>query len=90
MYSLAYGTLPLAGRVGGLADTVTDLGENPAAGNGFLFPPTAEGLRYGLERALKLFADRPALAAAQARGMTQDFSWATAAKAYERLYEEAV
>lgn len=90
MYSLAYGTLPLAGRVGGLADTVTDLGENPAAGNGFLFPPTADGLRGGLERALKLFADRPALAAAQARGMTQDFSWATAAKAYERLYEEAV
>jgi starch synthase len=90
MYSLAYGTLPLAGRVGGLADTVTDLGEHPAAGNGFLFPPTAEGLRDGLGRALRLFADRPALAAAQARGMTQDFSWATAAKAYERLYEEAV
>jgi starch synthase len=90
MYSLAYGTLPLAGRVGGLADTVTDLGENPAAGNGFLFAPTAEGLRDGLERALRLFADRPALAAAQARGMAKDFSWATAAKAYERLYEEAV
>jgi starch synthase len=90
MYSLAYGTLPLAGRVGGLADTITDLGENPAAGNGFLFPPTAEGLRAGLERALKLFADRPAHAAAQARGMAKDFSWATAAKAYERLYEEAV
>jgi starch synthase len=90
MYSLAYGTLPLAGRVGGLADTITDLGENPARGTGFLFAPTTDGLRDGLERARRLFADRPALAAAQARGMAKNFSWATAAQAYERLYEEAV
>ncbi len=90
MYSLVYGTLPLVGRVGGLADTVTDLDEYPAAGTGLMFAPTAEGVRDGLSRALKLF-DQPArLAAAQARGMRKNFSWTQAARAYERLYEEAI
>ncbi len=90
MYSQAYGTIPLVSRVGGLADTVTDLDENPSQGTGLMFPPTAEGLRDGLERALRLHAEPARLAAAQARGMKKDFSWTTAAKAYERLYEEAV
>ena len=90
MYSQAYGTIPLVSRVGGLADTVTDLDENPAEGTGLMFPPTAEGLRDGLERALRLHADPARRAAAQARGMRKDFSWATAAQAYQRLYDEAV
>ncbi len=90
MYSQAYGTIPLVSRVGGLVDTVTDLTENPAEGTGLMFPPTADGLRDGLERALRLHAEPSRLAAAQARGMAKDFSWATAAQTYQRLYDEAV
>jgi starch synthase len=58
MYSQAYGTVPLVSRVGGLFDTVIDFGTDPAAGTGITFPPTAAGVRHGLERALKLFADK--------------------------------
>jgi starch synthase len=90
MYSQAYGTVPLVSRVGGLVDTVTDADEDPVAGTGLSFPPTAEGLRDGLARALKLFADKPRLAGVRLRGMQKDFSWAKAAKAYEQLYQDSL
>ena len=90
MYSQAYGTVPLVSRVGGLYDTVVDAGSDPATGTGITFPPTIQGLRHGLERALKLFADKPTYAAVQAHGMARDFSWKNAAVAYERLYDESL
>ncbi|MFT3781024.1 MAG: glycogen synthase GlgA [Nibricoccus sp.] len=90
MYSQAYGTVPLVSRVGGLYDTVIDAGTDPAAGTGITFPPTAQGLLHGLERALKLFADKTAYASVQAHGMARDFSWKNASVAYERLYDESL
>ena len=90
MYSQAYGTVPLVSRVGGLADTVIDADENPATGTGLSFPPTAAGLRDGLERALKLYRDPARLATVRRNGMARDFSWSTAAKAYETLYQDAL
>jgi starch synthase len=90
MYSQAYGTVPLVSHVGGLVDTVTDIIADPANGTGISFAPTAEGLETGLRRALALFADKPAYAAVQARGMARDFSWQKAALAYEQLYESSL
>ena len=90
MYSQAYGTVPLVSRVGGLVDTVTDADEEPETGSGLCFSPTIAGLEDGLQRALKLFADKPRLAAVQQRGMKKDFSWAKAALAYEELYRNSL
>lgn len=87
MYSLAYGTLPLVSRVGGLRDTVVDLIADPQAGTGLSFPPTPAGLADGLVRSLEVWRDRNRYAAAQARGMRRDSSWASAAQAYLDLYE---
>ncbi|MSU69401.1 MAG: glycogen synthase GlgA [Opitutaceae bacterium] len=90
MYSQAYGTVPLASRVGGLVDTVTDVDLEPETGTGITFPPTIPGMREALARALMLFADKPRLAAVRLRGMQKDFSWAKAAKAYEQLYQDSL
>ena len=90
MYSQAYGTVPLATRVGGLADTVIDIDANPVTGAGITFAPTAEGVAEGLSRMLALHADKKRLKVAQANGMARDFSWLTAARAYERLYDDAL
>jgi starch synthase len=90
MYSQAYGTVPLVSRVGGLVDTVTDADEEPEEGTGLSFPPTAEGLLDGLQRALKLFADKPRLTAVQQRGMRKDFSWEKAGRAYEQLFRDSL
>lgn len=90
MYSQVYGTVPVVSKVGGLMDTVTDVDESPETGTGLMFAPTAEGLGEALPRALRLFADRPRMAAVQRRGMARDFGWKIAAEAYERLYQESL
>jgi starch synthase len=90
MYSQAYGTVPLVSRVGGLVDTVINIDADPSEGTGISFMPTSEGLEAGLRRAMMLFADKPAYAATQARGMARDFSWQKAALAYEQFYENAL
>ena len=90
MYSQVYGTLPIVSRVGGLADTVVDVDENPQSGSGLMCDPNAASFRDALQRALILFADRPRYAATQQRAMAKDFSWKVAAAGYERLYQEAL
>jgi starch synthase len=90
MYSQAYGTVPLVTRVGGLADTVVDVDASPEIGAGITFAPTVEGVAEGLKRMVKLYVDTKRLKAAQANGMKRDFSWLTAARAYERLYDDAL
>ena len=90
MYSQVYGTVPIVSRVGGLADTVIDVDEQPAVGTGLMCEPTAVGLREALARSLKLFADKPRYLATQRRGMAHDFGWGRAAKGYEQLYSDSL
>jgi len=87
MYSMRYGTVPLVSRVGGLADTVADIGKNPTKGTGIVFPPTAAGLGEGLRRSIELHADPKAMKQTVLNGMKQDFSWDQAARAYLGHYE---
>ena len=90
MYSQVYGTVPIVSRVGGLADTVIDIDEHPDIGTGLMCEPTVTSLRNALQRALRLFADRPRYVGAQRHGMARDFSWKAASANYERLYQEAL
>jgi starch synthase len=82
--------VPIVSRVGGLADTVIDIDEQPDIGTGVLCEPTAASLRSALQRALRLFADKPRYTAAQRHGMARDFSWKAASAGYERLYQDAL
>jgi starch synthase len=86
MYSQRYGTVPVVRGVGGLVDTVTDVGLPGATGIVF----QGDAFAAALERALKLYADWKALDAVRAAGMAKDFSWNASAQAYERLYEGLV
>jgi len=90
MYSQVYGTVPIVSRVGGLVDTVRDADEDQAGGTGIMCEPNASALGDALERALKLFGNKPRYAAIQQRGMARDFSWRTAAAAYETLYRDSL
>jgi starch synthase len=92
LYSMAYGTIPIVRRTGGLADTVHDanpvyLKHNEATGLCF-YPATFGGLLRAMERAVALYADKKAFAAVQQSGMHADFSWERACLAYETLYRE--
>jgi len=91
MYSLRYGTLPIARATGGLVDTVQNYVEATGDGTGFVFADLApDALANTIGWALSTWFDRPAhVAAMRRRGMAQDFSWDRAAEAYERLYLDA-
>jgi starch synthase len=92
MYGLAYGTLPLVHRVGGLADTVCNASaQNLAAGTatGFTFEGASVAeLRKAIARAFALWA-RPALWERVRRAaLSQDFGWAASAQRYLDLYQD--
>jgi starch synthase len=95
IYSLKYGTPPIAHRTGGLSDTVIHATSEALAdgtATGFLFEePRAEALLDAVLQALHLFRDDPPgwrrLATA---GMQQDFSWEASARRYLQLYAEAI
>lgn len=90
MYSLRYGTPPLANKTGGLADTIIDATPvNIASGiaNGFLIEPlNAETLLVGLQRLLNTW-DTPAWDSLVKAGIKNDFSWTHSAKEYIKLYK---
>lgn len=92
LYALAYGSLPLVRRVGGLADTVCDVSPaHVAAGSatGFVFAEaTAAGLRDALQRVLVAWREPKSWARLRANAMRQDFGWAASARRYLELYRE--
>lgn len=90
MYAQRYGTIPFTSSVGGLLDTVVDLNRDPANATGVRFPPTEAGLGEALEVALALNADARTRREMMLRGMRKDFSWDSAARAYEKLYQETM
>lgn len=94
MIAMRYGTPPVARRTGGLADTIVDLGADPAAGTGFLFDDaTPEALVAAVERALRVFAaaDRGPWQGLVARGMGLDWAWeASSAPLYAAQFRRAV
>jgi len=90
MYAQRYGTVPVTSAVGGLLDTIVDLERDPANATGVQFPPTEAGVAAGLEATLRLHADPKTRRDLMLRGMRKDFGWNTAARAYERLYQDVV
>jgi len=94
MIAMRYGTPPVARRTGGLADTIVDLGVDPAAGTGFLFDEaTPEALATAVERALRVRAatNRAPWQALVARGMAVDWAWeASSAPLYAAQFRRAV
>ena len=92
LYGLAYGTLPLVHRVGGLADSVVDCSlENLAEdrATGFTFDRfELAGYDAAMRRAFALDEPPADLAQVQRCAMRQQFSWDVAARKYLALYEQ--
>jgi starch synthase len=94
--ALRYGALPLVTHMGGLADTIIDANEaalNAGVATGFqCMAPTAESLRTGLIRALRLWETRHDASGAwvrtQRNAMACAVGWERPAKHYAALYRE--
>jgi len=88
MYSRIYGTVPIVRRTGGLADTVELWDPTTGKGSGIVFDhATPDAVRWALEVALTLHADRPVWKKIVANAMDCDFSWEGPARRYVEVYE---
>lgn len=87
MYSLRYGSLPVASAVGGLLDTIA---AHPAENaTGFIFTPIdAKAFLSCVDQALALWVDKEKWRAMQVRAMRMEFSWENAAKQYIQAYND--
>ncbi len=92
MYSQRYGTLPIARRTGGLADTITSYDQETGEGTGFLFDElTPASIYNSVGWALWTWHHRPRhIEAMRRRAMRQDFSWRSSAERYVELFGEAL
>jgi starch synthase len=90
MYSQRYGTLPVACRTGGLADSICNwTAQTFASGeaSGFLCAPgDSDELLACVRRAIAAYGDPAAWAAVQRQAMQRDFSWDASARKYLEVY----
>lgn len=85
MYSLSYGTPPVATAVGGLRDTITPYPRTGA--NGFIFAdPTPEALLATVRKAVRVWEDRDSWRQIQVNAMETRFSWENSARKYMDVY----
>lgn len=92
MYSLRYGTIPIARRTGGLADSIVDMTEYPGSGTGFLFDGMSpSAIVTAVQDACSWWLqDAEAVLQTRRRGMKVDFSWRSSAHAYMDLYRAVI
>ncbi|HEX3866946.1 MAG TPA: glycogen synthase, partial [Gemmatimonadaceae bacterium] len=85
MRAQRYGTIPIARRVGGLADTIED------GVTGFLFDDyTPNDFTLGVMRAIDQFEDPDAWAEMIRNAMSRDFGWDKSAAKYLSLYRRVI
>lgn len=90
LYGLRYGTLPIVRRVGGLRDTVTDVGVEAAGqgqGTGFVFDAaTPQALIDSVRRAVTLRSRPDDWRRTQRQAMARDLGWTGPAREYLARY----
>ncbi|HEY1609388.1 MAG TPA: glycogen synthase GlgA [Paraburkholderia sp.] len=98
LYAMRYGTIPVASRVGGLADTISDCpplrpsGHGDAArvgrATGFLFNgELPSDVFHALGRAFEAYAQPQVWRALQLNALSRDSSWKASAAHYVDIYQ---
>jgi starch synthase len=90
MIAMRYGTVPIARKTGGLADSILDYNYYASRGNGFLFSDfSAFAMQDSIKRALCVFTDKARMQKIIFSAMQTDFSWKNSAERYLKLYRRA-
>ena len=85
MYAQRFGSLPIARRTGGLADTIED------GVTGFLFrEPTVGSYLEAVQRAFNVYRHPELLDAMRCRAMAAPLCWQQSVEPYDRLYQQLV
>jgi starch synthase len=84
MYAQKFGSLPIAHRTGGLADTIED------GQTGFLFTsPTANNLNAAIRRAFDAYTSSRRFSSMRRAAMARSFGWDLSATRYDEVYRLA-
>jgi starch synthase len=88
MYAMRYGTIPIVRSVGGLKDTVPDIGMPDGSGRGIRFDHfSVEDAYNAIYRAVSMFQNEPGIVQwLQNKIMAVDFSWEHAVAQYLQIY----
>ena len=91
MYAFRYGTVPIVRSIGGLKDTVIDIGEPSGEGRGIRFDNfNLEDAFVACYRATEVYRNQDFLEQElRPRIMNIDLSWERSAAAYMKVYQEA-
>lgn len=85
MYAQRFGSLPIAHKVGGLADSIED------GLTGLLFrKPSAQSFYGAVARAFEIFRSKRRLNKMRSAAMSRQAGWGDASSAYELLYARAI
>jgi len=89
MQAMRYGSIPIVTDVGGLHDTVIDADLDPDSGNGFVAAEVdVASVADAVSRACLAWRSEERRRELVRRGMSRDWSWATAAQQYIDIYRE--
>jgi len=90
IYSLAYGTLPIVRRTGGLADTVENYDAENGSGTGFVFDDLRPDVIYRVMKwVVETWEKHPEdIRRMRKRAMKKHFSWEDSAIDYLKLYDD--
>ncbi|MEK7123941.1 MAG: glycogen/starch synthase, partial [Patescibacteria group bacterium] len=91
MEAMRYGAVPIARKIGGLADSILDFDPERQTGTGFLFEnfdPYA--LFVAIVRAKEAFRNKKEWSGLIGRAMSRDFSWQRSAEEYLKLFSLAL
>jgi len=89
MYSMRYGTIPVVRAVGGLKDTVTDIGVPNGRGIQFTHL-NADDATNALHRAANLYQNKNQFEQVRKAITEVDFSWENSAQQYIDLYDSII
>src|SRR5215203_4436645 len=85
MYAQKFGSLPIAHRTGGLADTIED------GVTGFLFrEPSLRDLLSAVYRAVDAYGSRRKLNSMRRAAMARTYGWQRTARRYKKVYDRAM
>ncbi|MFH1539486.1 MAG: glycogen synthase GlgA [bacterium] len=91
LISLRYGTIPVARRTGGLADTIVPFNRKTKRGTGFVFDKyTTDALVRTVKKAAAAYKDKKVWTQLKKNAMSADFSWDASARKYVTLYRRAL
>lgn len=87
MYACRYGTVPIVRSIGGLRNTIPDIGEE--GGRGIRFDNfSVEDASMAIYRAERVYRNEEVMPHLRQRIMNVDFSWERSAKDYMNMYDD--